>query len=670
MEEGKKLRREFDFMRMDSCVSSPQVDILQSFDSQDILSFCDRLNDEDLNPNYEYADRNFSTLLHLSVANGHQQFTKELLRNKKTNPNQNHKVLQKYPLHVAVERGDVESVYSLLQAGADVNAKMADGGTALHIAALRSGAKFVKEGEAAQAEMQKKFSRIMSLLLSAGPVNVDAKNNTSGATPLYFAVDKGTEDCARQLILKGACVNIEVDGETVEEKIEESMPGLLSLGLDFNREDNDAIENQLFHCLYMDPSGDSFIEKWNEASNNNNVTVDVNADNGMYTFLQYASDQGAEKLVEFLLAKNANPNRCSKNYRIPPIVLAGHHGYFKVIKAFLKSHSSVDFTARDNKGENVLHRCLKRESKTSIQNEYRDYDLCLDLLLDDKKGVRKAILPAVNATDQMGNTPLHFAAFLGNEHAIRKLLRAESNIGIKNKKSERAISFISPSILEEFLDNCLQDYGLITDEHFQLEFKYSFLGPPHCQSDQQHLIKEDGDTSLNAWELKEKLTTTEMNDEQAESSFQQDLPEAEPLWYLAQTQHRHLLSHPIITSFLCLKWRRIRAYYYANLLFYVLFLSCLTSYLVLGAIHKDDQIGLRMTTLVCTCLLILRESFQALVSPRRYFFNIENWLEILMLVSHDREFILTLHVFISCSLFLDLLCLPHQKSIGYSKPLP
>ena len=161
-----------------------------------------------------------------------------------------------------------------------------------------------------------------------------------------------------------------------------------------------------------------------------------------------------------------------------------------------------------------------------------------------------------------------------------------------------------------------------------------------------------------------------MNDEQAESSFQQDLPEAEPLWYLAQTQHRHLLSHPIITSFLCLKWRRIRAYYYANLLFYVLFLSCLTSYLVLGAIHKDDQIGLRMTTLVCTCLLILRESFQALVSPRRYFFNIENWLEILMLVSHDREFILTLHVFISCSLFLDLLCLPHQKSIGYSKPLP
>lgn len=357
----------------------------------------------------------------------------ELLRNKATNPNQSHKVLQKYPLHVAVEQGSVLLVKSLLQAGADVNAKMADGSTALHIAALRSAARFVKDGgQVAKLEMQKNFSVIMGLLLSAGPVNVDAKNNTSGATPLYFAVDKGTEDVARQLLSKGACVNIEVDGETVEEKIEESMPGLLSMGLSFNQIDTDAIENQLFHCLYLDPhNADNFMQKWEEAEHNNNL-VNVNADNGMYTFLQYASDQGADKLVEFLLLdKKANPDLCTKNYRIPPLVLAGHHGYYKVIKVFLKAATlglGVDFTVKDNKGENVLHRCVKKESKTSIQNEYRDYDLCLDILLDDKLGVRKAILPAVNATDQMGNTALHFAAFLGNQNAVRKLLRSESKI--------------------------------------------------------------------------------------------------------------------------------------------------------------------------------------------------------------------------------------------------
>jgi len=38
------------------------------------------------------------------------------------------------------------------------------------------------------------------------------------------------------------------------------------------------------------------------------------------------------------------------------------------------------------------------------------------------------------------------------------------------------------------------------------------------------------------------------------------LPETESLWYLSQApQHQHLLKHPVITSFLWLKWLRIRS---------------------------------------------------------------------------------------------------------------
>jgi len=37
------------------------------------------------------------------------------------------------------------------------------------------------------------------------------------------------------------------------------------------------------------------------------------------------------------------------------------------------------------------------------------------------------------------------------------------------------------------------------------------------------------------------------------------LPETDSLWYLSQSRnHRHLLKHPVITSFLWLKWMRIR----------------------------------------------------------------------------------------------------------------
>ena len=297
-----------------------------------------------------------------------------------------------------------------MNAGANINAKMGDGGTALHIAALRSAAKFIKDDEAAKSKMQRQFYLIVKMLLGVPGINVDARNTTSGATPLYFAIDKGTEEVVKQLIAKGACVNIEVDDETIEEKIEDKMPQILSSGLILNRQDNDAIESKLFHLLYLAPqSSDKFIAAWEEAELNNNL-VDKNADNGMYTFLQYAADQGNEKLVEFLLEKYANPNLASKNYRIPPLVLAAHHGYWKVVQVFKASYlkgdqSRINFAARDAiKNENILHKILKAESKSSINAEFRDYQKCLDLLLEDK--MKKAILPAVNATDQLGNTPL------------------------------------------------------------------------------------------------------------------------------------------------------------------------------------------------------------------------------------------------------------------------
>ena len=44
------------------------------------------------------------------------------------------------------------------------------------------------------------------------------------------------------------------------------------------------------------------------------------------------------------------------------------------------------------------------------------------------------------------------------------------------------------------------------------------------------------------------------------------LPETESLWYMSQSKpHRRLLNHPVIASFLWLKWQRIRGYFNRNL---------------------------------------------------------------------------------------------------------
>ena len=55
------------------------------------------------------------------------------------------------------------------------------------------------------------------------------------------------------------------------------------------------------------------------------------------------------------------------------------------------------------------------------------------------------------------------------------------------------------------------------------------------------------------------------------------LPETQALWYLGQSkEHRYLLKHPVITSFLYLKWGRIRRFFNRNLRFYLIFVFILT----------------------------------------------------------------------------------------------
>ena len=67
----------------------------------------------------------------------------------------------------------------------------------------------------------------------------------------------------------------------------------------------------------------------------NRDDMDWNADNGQYTLLQYASEQGRDKITSYLLDHGAEPGRCAINGR-PAWVIAAYHGYHKVLKVFFE----------------------------------------------------------------------------------------------------------------------------------------------------------------------------------------------------------------------------------------------------------------------------------------------------------------------------------------------
>ena len=47
------------------------------------------------------------------------------------------------------------------------------------------------------------------------------------------------------------------------------------------------------------------------------------------------------------------------------------------------------------------------------------------------------------------------------------------------------------------------------------------------------------------------------------------------------SRHKYLLKHPLVTSFLMLKWRNISKYYYLNVGVYSVAVAILTAYILL-----------------------------------------------------------------------------------------
>lgn len=222
---------------------------------------------------------------------------------------------------------------------------------------------------------------------------------------------------------------------------------------------------------------------------------------------------------------------------------------------------------------------------------------------------------------------------------MQLLLESGSYIGHKNVLGVLPIANISPSLLSDHLDNCLRSNNDRSDE-YEIEFDYQCLMP--------HSIS---------------LTPEDCVSENYQTNYQRDYPatmEMEPLRFISENPAmKHLLKHPILSSFLALKWHRIRHILYANFVFYVIFYLLLNFYIVFMAssnekiidksqndtkneINSSEEILLTswhqpamLWTLSASFLIFLglREAMQFLSSPLHYIQSIENWLEVTLIVS-------------------------------------
>ncbi|XP_052131652.1 transient receptor potential cation channel protein painless [Frankliniella occidentalis] len=643
----------------------PSTQLLSAYRNQDLETFSELLSGSppEVDPDHWYDDPNHATILDLSCRDdGRVEYVRALL-DAGADPNRTNRVRKKAPLHLAAEVGNIDSLEVLVQAkNIDVNKQDNTGCTALHLAAKED----VTQSGRAREELEHRYRRCVQLLMQHPQINLN-KPNRKGLTPVHLAATHASADMVR-LMLTGGGSRLDVDGfedaqgQTARQLIVTKYPQLeRMLGPPADGATATLTADRLFFYLYSRENA-NFLDALAAASSSEVDTQLLDADDGSHTLMQLASEAGLHDVVAALLEGGADPNRTVGTNRRSPLHTACHHGYYRVART-LAAHERTDLHARAP-GDTPLHAAVKGAAECgglalAASRAGRDHRKCVQVLL--AKGVDP------NAADIKGNMALHYAARNGDADVVAALLRAGAYIGVRNCFGEPPLADVSPRALEAYLDECVVTNDLLPrEDNYEVIFKYSFLAGAHSAQGSPPQVQKQ-DVSVNVEEDAKRL----MGGRQPAETL---ACETDPLLYMSKSADlRYLLKHPIITSFLYLKWQRIRAFFYVNLAFYVAFWLLLTAYVLTGYSEQPGQ-GLisealdgeaprtgdqhnasakgiapaaadtpvmaaasaapLVASLLAFFLLLLaiRELFQLLVSPQKYVLNPENWLEAMLIV--------------------------------------
>jgi len=561
MEGGKKFEpKECVRMTSVSCISEPLANALVFLNNNDLRGFTDIINNVDVESNAGKAnhwinqptDDGGASLLEIAILQKKTKFVEHLVK-AGARVDLVSEGSGYAPPHLAVEKGDPSLLRLVLsdKENSDVNIKSADfkrGISPLHLAAEKGDLKCMK------------------ILLEFEEIDVDSKDIKGVQTPILLAIKAKNEEAVKLLIENGACLDVKAGRLTIRQYLKESFPELdpSQINVKKSREVILNLKDKVFNLLKDTELGQQdYASKLSNFKTYMKFIRTLQEQNALDSVFDLACKKGLHEHVELLLRKGVNPNTTSK-----PVLEAAFFGHHQVIR--LMKLYNANFCVTTGSRETALHLVLKMQSDFGSKHTY---EKSLDELLDpDNPQMVDQMKSIINKKDDRSNTALHYATQKWPQATVRKLLEMGANIGIKNHWAEIPISKIRPETMESFLSEfCLVSEGDVVHENFSITFKYDFLAP-----NIDSLPDKYRDHSPDAEEKQDLITPSDAPPTHA-------LPETEPLWYMSQSKdHRHLLKHPVITSFLWYKWQRIRRYFNRNLRFFSSFVFLLTWYIFIN----------------------------------------------------------------------------------------
>ncbi|XP_065216911.1 transient receptor potential cation channel protein painless-like [Planococcus citri] len=519
------------------------------------------------NVNYffdEFCEYNDSgTLLDIACRSpGNSEFVQILLSNF-ANINVINKRTGKAPIHEAVEKSDIDTVKVLVKkywySECDVNLLDQDGNAALHIAIKLNKMDFMKT-------LLQNPNRI--------DINVGTRQN---ATPLHLALLKGNLDAAR-LLLEHPHVDLNVQkdsqGRTCHQIIQQQYPQQFLQSFRTVRSAYN-IGSILFLLLKRQET-----ELFENLASQVDVEFLNENHNGCQTYLQCACDLGLISTVSMLLSKGVNPNKMAETRQnktvirkcrsLTPAMLAARNGFDQVLELLIENS---EIQLQISELGSVLHSVMEGMfNKTTDQRE--GHHKCLQVILN--KGRSRGELD-LNFEDQDGYTVLFMATILNDDQVIKSLIYAGARFYQKSHLGETYYMMIKPSMLSEYLDSCISfknESPFMIDCDIIIDYKSLVISSKNLESEDVNKMETSSELEVIVMQCSRMLRNSlEKNTANA------DVNEMEIFTVLNEcVELREHLKHPVLKSFLYMKWHLVKGYYYINFAMYLLFCLSLSSY--------------------------------------------------------------------------------------------
>jgi ankyrin repeat protein len=320
-------------------------------------------------------------------------------------------------LHRAVTAGNKEVVELLLSYGANPNARDSRGYTALHYAAINDNKKMVE------------------LLITKG-ADIKVKD-ASGNTPLYIALRSGHKNIADMLLGKGAELSIHV--AAILGNIE-AIKSFVETGTSI-----DIIDSRGFTPLHY-----AVIERQYDAvkflvAEGANVNVEEIWPFG--TPLHFAVENGDKEIVELLAAAGADVNARRRRPAGDSPLHSAIKGSYNDIISILASHGA-DLNMKDNSGQIPLDIAISQKRRDIVRLLLAKGAKVPSIHTAAKTGSVEAITEFlkkganINEKDSSGLTPLHIATSGDSKEVAEFLLAKGADVNAKDNGGYTPLNYV------------------------------------------------------------------------------------------------------------------------------------------------------------------------------------------------------------------------------------